>query len=106
MITAKRPSDKYLVLPPARARWPTRGRSAIPGKFRSGWGGGHFRAARFYQLKIHLLLEGVHFVNLNDQLIAQLDDAAGASADQMISCLLKNEEILLQRGEMNQSAHA
>jgi hypothetical protein len=49
------------------------------------------------QPKIHLLFEAVHFVNLHRDLVAQLDDAAGAAAYEMVARLFEHVKIILDR---------
>ena len=39
------------------------------------------------------------------RLVAQLDDAAGAAADEMAAGLVENVKIVLNGGEMHQAAH-
>jgi len=55
------------------------------------------RSGRGGQFKIHLFFEAVHFENLHRDLVAQLDDAAGAAAYEMVARLFEHVKIILDR---------
>jgi hypothetical protein len=61
--------------------------------------------ARLREAEVHLFLERIDLGDLDADLIAEPDDAAGAAADEVVAAGIKDEEVIGHRGERDEPAH-
>src|SRR6185312_9153703 len=66
-----------------------------------------FRMAKFgwWNAKIHLFLEAVHFGDLHLHFVAEPDHPARAASDEMAARFVEHIKIIFERGEMHEAAH-
>src|SRR5438477_507820 len=62
-------------------------------------------ATVFCEPKVHLFLEGVHRGNLHLHFLAEPDQAPAPPANEMAARRIEQVEIILQTGQVHQSAH-
>ena len=60
---------------------------------------------RLRQTEIDLLLERIHLANVDVNAIAEPNNAASTTADELRSVRIELEEIFLHAGQMHQAAH-
>src|SRR5438105_1476317 len=83
---------------------PAAGRTALARIARSFRAPG-LRPSFFCEAEIHLFFKAVHLCDLHLYFVAEANDAAIATANQLALLRIKNVKVVFDAGEMHQAAH-